>query len=319
MLALTVALASYAAVNLLLSIVVAMLWRMRGAVPAVTEPRARARGLAALRAVPSLGAIVFTAAVVAPAFVLFEPHHESESAGPIVIGLAAVALAQIGVALSLAAIALVRTRTAERAWLRSAMPIDVAPAFGGHAYAVDTGTPIVALVGIFTPKLIADRTVIESCTAAEFAALEAHERGHLRARDNLKRWLMASAPDALRWTRCHAQLTSAWHDAAEDAADDVAAGRNTASRVDLAALIVKIARLAPEPSWPTAAVSPFVDRVGLDRRVRRLLDSGTEPAGNTLKAPMAIAALLVTAIVVTSGVGFREVYDFVEAVIRFWR
>ena len=34
----------------------------------------------------------------------------------------------------------------------------------------------------------------------------AHERGHLHARDNLKRWLMTCAPDVLRWTPLHREI-----------------------------------------------------------------------------------------------------------------
>ena len=44
------------------------------------------------------------------------------------------------------------------------------------------------------------------------------------------------------------------------------------ARADLAALLVKIAGLAPMAPWTAATVSPFVEADGLDRRVRRLLD-----------------------------------------------
>ena len=130
---------------------------------------------------------------------------------------------------------------------------------------------MVALVGVFSPRLVAARTVIDACSAEELAAIVAHERGHLHARDNFKRWLLTCAPDVMRWTRAHASIVAAWRDAAEYAADDAATCGEEEARVDLAALLLKIARLAPPRFATPAAVSPFADKEGLDRRVRRLL------------------------------------------------
>ena len=93
---------------------------------------------------------------------------------------------------------------------------------------------------------MAARSVIEACTAAELAAIVAHERGHLHC----PRQLQAIA-HGLRARRAaldaavHQQIAAAWHDAAEDAADDAATRGDAASRVDLAALLMKIARLTP--------------------------------------------------------------------------
>src|SRR5688500_13374191 len=89
-------------------------------------------------------------------------------------------------------------------------------------FAIDSVAPIVALVGAFRPRLFAARSVIEACTGGDLAVIVAHERGHLHSRDNLKRWLMACLPDALRWMPMHHEIVAAWHDAAEDAADDAA-------------------------------------------------------------------------------------------------
>ena len=105
----------------------------------------------------------------------------------------------------------------------------------------------------------------------------------------MKRWLMASLPDALRWTPIHREMIDAWHHAAEDAADDVATGGDEGARINLATLIVKIARLAPEPVWPAATVSPFVSPEGLARRVQRLLTPATSTAHARSLRPLAAA------------------------------
>ena len=273
LLVVTVLLASYALFNILLSIVVGAAWRKQRVAGGAASPTQHAATLIRLRSLPAIGAVGITLAVVVPAFAIFEPEHGAESAGPVVLVLAAIAAAQLTAAMAMAAAMIGRTRDAARAWLRNSTPLDVNPPAGVPAYVIESPAPIVALVGVFKPKLVAARSVIDACTTAELNTIVAHERGHLHSRDNLKRWVMACAPDALRWTASHNEIAAAWHDAAEDAADDAATAGDERSRVDLAQLIVKIARLAPAPAWREATVSPFVEPGGLNRRVRRLLES----------------------------------------------
>jgi beta-lactamase regulating signal transducer with metallopeptidase domain len=187
---------------------------------------------------------------------------------------------------------------------------------------IESPAPIVALVGVFKPKLVAARSVIDACTTAELNTIVAHERGHLHSRDNLKRWVMACAPDALRWTASHNEIAAAWHDAAEDAADDAATAGDEGSRVDLAQLIVKIARLAPAPAWREATVSPFVEPGGLNRRVRRLLESGRNPQQRSqprLRRAMLLMTGVVAAWTIAQPRSLETLYHAIEAVIRFGR
>jgi hypothetical protein len=58
---------------------------------------------------------------------------------------------------------------------------------------------------------------------------------------------MASLPDLLRWTPMHREIVDAWHHAAEDAADDATTGGEAMARAELAALLLKVVRLAPAP------------------------------------------------------------------------
>ena len=316
----SVALASYAALNFAISMVVATVWRRLRANHARVSPAARARHLVWLRACPGVGATLLTLTVITPAFAIFEPERASEMAGPLVIVLAVAALVQIGASTVMAAATLARTRAAARGWLKSATPLDVDPPAGVPAYAIESSAPIVALVGVFTPKLIAARTVIDSCSTGELTTIVAHERGHLYARDNLKRWLMGCAPDALRWTPWHREIAAAWHDAAEDAADDAATRGDEGARVDLAALLVKIARLTPEPSWPAATVSPFVEKSGLDRRVRRLLTPGQRLPAPSRWLPLATFAVAVATVAVAfNPASLEQIYFLVESVIAFGR
>jgi Zn-dependent protease with chaperone function len=318
---LMVGLASFAALNAMVSLLVWVAWRvwrpigLAGAVPAI-----RARRLVWLRALPGALAMTFTVAVVLPAFVSYEPITEGEAAGPMVWLLAAMAAAQVLASVWVAATASLRTRAVTRAWLQSSGPLDVDPPAGVPAFAVESASPIVALVGVLSPKLIAARSVLDRCTPEELTRIVAHERGHVQAHDNLKRWLFACAPDLLRWTPLHAEIAAHWHDAAEDAADDVATGGDAQARVDLAALLVKMARLTPEPSWPAAAVSPFVEQDGLERRVRRLLETDdAAPRANAAIPVLVIATGALAVMTVASPAALKGLYDIIEAVIAFGR
>ena len=317
----TVLLASYAFVNVALSMVGAIAWRGWLAGQADTSSR-RARKLIQLRALPAVGAFAITVGVVVPAFTLFEPEQGSEMAGPIVLTLAAVAIAQLVASMAMAAAMIRRTRNAARTWLRNSVPLEVNPPAGVPAYVIDAAAPIVALVGVFKPKLVAARSVIDACTTGELNAIVAHERGHLHSRDNLKRWLMACSPDALRWTAIHHEIAAAWHDAAEDAADDAATTGDDAARVDLAQLIVKIARLAPAPAWREATVSPFVEPSGLNRRVRRLLESGhgaEQRPHSRLRQALVLTTALAASWTLAQPASLERLYHAIEAVIRFGR
>ncbi len=266
-----------------------------------------------------MAAAIVSLVIVVPAFVMFEPYREAEPVGLILPILATCAIAQIAASCWLALAGAIRTRIVARAWLRAGTPLDVQPPAGVPAYAIDSLAPIVALVGVFSPKLIAARAVIDACTREELTAIVSHERGHLHARDNLKRWLMACAPDALRWTPIHQEICAAWHDAAEDAADDVATGGDDGARANLAMLLVKIARLAPETAWPVATVSPFVQQDGLARRVRRLLEPAVETRRTASLWPWSTACCAALVAAVASPEVLMTVFDVVESLVAFGR
>jgi beta-lactamase regulating signal transducer with metallopeptidase domain len=320
-LAIAVSLAGYAVISTVVAFIVAAIWRSGRLSGVSVNPARTATRLVAMRIAPALLGVTLSVGVVLPVFLAFEPVRESEPVGPILIALAAVGLLVIGAAISMAARVAVMTRRIQRQWLRSATALDINPPAGVPAFVIDTPAPIVALVGVVSPRLVAARAVIDACSERELAAIVAHERGHLHARDNFKRWLLTCAPDLLRWTPAHGEILSAWRDAAEDAADDAATSGIDEARVDLAALLVKIARLAPRFSTP-AAVSPFADEDGLDRRVRRLLEPSQAPRTRSWRvlfpAVVCVTALAVTAAVVDPA-RLKPIYDIVELTVALGR
>jgi Zn-dependent protease with chaperone function len=316
-----VSLSAYGLLAIATSIVTAIVWRTRAVAPANLPPVVRARRLFQLRLAPGLAAAALTLFVITPAFVIFEPASGGEQAGPMLEIVSALSLLLIGASVAGGARCLWVTTRIEREWLRSSEPIDASRAAGLRAFAIQSTSPLVALVGVFAPKLIAAKTVVDACTPQEIAWIAAHERGHFDARDNLKRWIMASLPDMLRWTPIHDEIVGAWHHAAEDAADDAATGGQAVARAELAALLLKIVRLAPAPAWNAAIVSPFVEHHGLDRRVRRLLQPETEPPAPQAIVPMMAAAALPVAIVtaLSSHATLKTIFEALEHLVAFGR
>ena len=316
-----VGLAAYTMLDIALSAFVAIAWRTRAVAPADLPPAVRARWLLYLRLVPSVGALLLTLAIVTPAFAIHEPVVHDEAMGPALALLACVALVQIGASLFLAGRSALLTARIERAWLRSSSVLDAKMAGALPAFVIDSPSPIVALVGVFSPKLIAARTIVAACSPAEIASIIGHERGHLHAGDNLKRWIMGSLPDLLRWTSIHHEISAEWHQAAEDTADDAATGGDAVARAELAALLVKVVRLAPRPIWNAAIVSPFVEHQGLDRRVRRLLRRDLEPPAPLAIVPrIAVTTAVIASLgIVSSPAALEVIFQALEGLVALGR
>jgi len=316
-----VALSAYCLLDVAISLVVAIVWRTRAIAPTDLPPTVRARRLLQLRLVPSLAAAAITLLVVMPAFVIFEPPSAEEDIGPVFALLAFVAVAQLSIAAITAARSAWLTQRVARAWLHTSRAIDGHQSAGLRAFAVESPSPMVALVGVFNPRLIASSSVINACSAEEIACIAGHERGHFDARDNLKRWIVASLPDMLRWTPVHHEIVDAWHHAAEDAADDATTGGEALARAELAALLLKVVRLAPAPSWHAAVVSPFVEQRGLERRVRRLLRPELEPPAPLAIVPLIGLGVMLSAIVaaMSSPATLKAIFVTLEHLVAFGR
>jgi Zn-dependent protease with chaperone function len=240
------------------------------------DPAARAAALVRIR----LGSVVLSvgATVVAAAsFLFFEQREHPESTGMILPALGALTLA-FWLAAALRTIRLaVATRRVLRRWMATAEPV-VMPGIHVPSFAVTAAFPVVAVVGIFRPRLIVARSVLASCTSSQIVAIAAHERRHLRARDNLRRTLMSASPDLIAWLPLAARLRDAWSAAAEEAADDAAAEVGDEGRLELADALIRVARLGAGGSYAALPASALYRGENLDRRIRRLLEPVPAPA-----------------------------------------
>ena len=152
--------------------------------------------------------------------------------------------------------------------MRASRPLALAGA-AMPVFAVDADAPVMALVGVLRPRLLITRPVLDALTDEELAAGVAHELGHWRARDNLKRLAMRAAPDMWFATGVARWLERRWAAASEYAADR-SAGGSERERCALASALVKVARLTPPLVPIDGPISALVD--GGD--IRR----GTAPA-----------------------------------------
>ena len=280
---LVLSLAAFGVAALVSSAVVALAWWQRAPGTQDETPPRRADALLRLRLVPAVlaaGAGLF--AIVG--LWRFESRDTDE-----VIGWTLRAGATCGVVyLALFAARVwkmaLETRRLLDAWLVGATPITL-PDVTVPAFRIHTGFPVVAVVGILHPTLVVDAAVLNACSPDELAAILAHEHGHLRRWDNLRRALFAATPDLLAGTPAGRDLRHAWREATEEAADDVAAERGEAVRVHLAAALLRVARLAPATATHPAATfhgaqlpaSALYRGESVERRVRRLC-AGPAPA-----------------------------------------
>jgi hypothetical protein len=289
--------------NAAISMLTVLIWR------ATRRRGLRADSLFFLRMLPAIGSATILFGIILPAFLIFEPRGTTERAGPALLVFVVAAAALVAFGLRRVIASWLHTRRFERAW-REAGVASAYPGIPVPAYRVPTALPLAALVGVFRPRLFISDSFLDTLSADERQAVLNHEAGHLRSRDNLKRALMRLAPDWLAMSSAGREIEAAWAIAAEEDADDRAAGPDRARSLDLGSALVKASRLA---AMPSGVASSFCDGAPIARRVERLLSDppvrrgplmtrsarwacalGVPVAGAFLAAPALQAAYLIT-------------------------
>lgn len=275
----TLTLAWFLIVNIVMSAAV-VVWAAR------TTSGRNSAGSASLwfaaRVAPAAASLLFVAGVFVPSYWKYEPRDFEEgfdvTLAALALGAACLLVAAGGRGLRAWRSAARRTRL----WMRTARPLVLAgcpiPAFE-----IDADTPIMALVGVLRPRLLVTRGLVAALTEEELAASVAHEIGHSRARDNLKRLLMLASPDILTSTTAARAIERRWLSASEQSADRMAASESPAARCALASALVKVARLMPVTPKPGRGngwepISTLVDGGEIVSRVERLLADAAPPA-----------------------------------------
>src|SRR5512143_3895084 len=209
---LTLSLSWFVAINVLTSgaIVCAahlMLRRIKSESPAIWL---------ALRLAPAALSMLFVTVLCVPSYWQYEPREATEGFD---ITLTTIAVLGIALLLTSAVRGIAAWRSASRRvddWIRHA---DKAVVGTTPCFIVDSDRPMIALSGVWRHRLVVTRGLVEALTGAELAAAIAHELGHRRAWDNVKRLAMRSAPDFLGTSRVARAFERRWAAAAEHSAD----------------------------------------------------------------------------------------------------
>lgn len=267
-------------------------------------PHTRARLLACWRLFPSAMALA-TAALTWVAFVRFEPFDADETLGAMLPLVAAAGITSAAAGLHRAARAWHQTTNALRAWPAESTGI----ARRLPVLTIDVPFPIVAVVGIWRPRLYVARQVVARCDSREVDAIIAHEAAHVDARDNLTRLLFASTPVVPFVSRTAAEIESAWVAASEEAADD-AARRDEPSALALASALTKVARMASGGA-PLLHASAILSGSSVEHRVRRLLGPPAHVPQDYWRIALTCGLVSATLLALSPPV-VRGVYDLAE-------
>ena len=222
--------------------------------------------LLALRLLPATISIAVAVCLFVPVHLRLEPANPGERFAPVAYVLAAVALALIVRSawrlVSLASAAARLNAMRGRAVVHQGIPCTELPMTGG-----------ITLAGVFRPRILLDERARAALSDGELEVALAHELAHGRARDNLARVLMWCSPDFLGLVPAGRRIETLWTAASEYRADAHAAAGEPGRAAQLAAALVKVARLGRPRGLSVAPLcSTFNQPALLETRVRLLLN-----------------------------------------------
>lgn len=275
LLGISLGLSALLTVNAAASLASAGVWRLIRSPLQRCSARTRAEFLFAFRVGPLLLSTLFVGAFLIPAYLLHEPYTTGEVVSGKLATLAALSAIGVLLAISRAVRSWLATRRLLKAWLSAARPAQL-PNVLIPTFILRHDFPVLAVVGTFRPRLFVADRVLHALSPDELHAAIAHEAGHLNARDNLKRSLLRVCGDALLMIPCGRSLDRAWAEISESAADEYAAQESSNTALNLAAALVKVAKMVPKGARAAVPVAAFLvgneeDR-GIKARVRRLLE-----------------------------------------------
>jgi Zn-dependent protease with chaperone function len=274
-----------------------------------------------MRLAPAAASVLFVTVLFIPSYWKYEPREAVEGFD-LTLTLVA-ALAGLLVAASVVRGLLAWRAAAQRVgrWVQHARVLPKATAaWATPIFIVDSDQAFIALSGIRRHRLLVTRGLVDALSGAELAAAIAHELGHRRAWDNLKRLAMRSAPDILTFTPAARHLERRWASAAEHAADGAAASA-PAERCALASALVKDARLSGTPSAmatgmpPSEPISTLIGGADITSRVQRLLED-RPPLDQPRAYGPALGVSAVFLVLLTYDPTLRLVHDITERLLR---
>jgi Zn-dependent protease with chaperone function len=146
-----------------------------------------------------------------------------------------------------------------------------------QAVIIEKEAPLLALAGIFRPRLIVSDGVLRALSSDQLDVALHHENAHRVSRDNLKRLFLLMAPAPVPYVASLSSLDHAWAKFSEWAADDEAARGDSHRALALAAALLRVARMGAGPRLSLLHSSLAASDRELSARIDRLLR--IQPAG----------------------------------------
>lgn len=275
LLGISLLLAALFIINAAASLAAAGLWRLLRRPTWRCSARTRAEILFAMRIGPPAIAAISVAVLLIPSYLVYEPYSTNEFVSKKLGALAIVSAVGVLLAFWRGFRAWLATNSLQRKWLASGTPVRVS-GIGIPTFRLPHPFPIIAVIGTLRPRLFIAERVLATLRPEELMAAIAHECGHLAARDNFKRSLLRACRNALLVIPCGRSLDRAWAEASESAADEYAARESAAVALNLAAALVRIARMIPEGAHAAMPLAAFLvgseETRGVKARVRRLIE-----------------------------------------------
>ncbi len=320
------ALAVFFSINALGSLIATAFWFCLRQSPRRWRAATRASVIFWLRAAPAAFALAFVTVLMLPAYLIHEPHPSPENVGFALFALAVCSACGIGLALFRAVASMRATRRLKAAWLRSAESVSLS-GVAIPAYVLRHSTPVIAVVGVVRPALFIAGQVLESLSREELKVALTHENGHLVARDTLRRAVLSFCRNLLL-IGVGRTLDRAWAEESERAADEYAARAGAGVALDLAAALIKIARLMPAGVNNVVPAGAFLlegGDNGVAGRVRRLTELASTratPADGEFQFPKAALLAGLTGLTTASAALAADwqvlatVHAFTERVVK---
>jgi Zn-dependent protease with chaperone function len=263
-------LASFFAVNAAAGFLISLVSRAAARSAESMRARSAARFLFAVRVLPGALGIAVVLSLCVPSYLWLEPQAPSER-----IGWACLALAFLGAAGWLVSLARVTRALAfsaqfNRAWQQTGCET-LLHGESSKAVIVERDAPLLALAGVFRPRLLVSQAVLQLLSAEELELALQHENAHRTSRDNLKRLFLLLAPAPIPFLHGLSFIEHCWAKFSEWAADDEAVRGDSHRALSLAAALLRVARMGAAPRLSFLHTSLCADDHDLSARIERLL------------------------------------------------
>jgi Zn-dependent protease with chaperone function len=284
------------------------------------QPRAAARFLLALRLLPSALSALFVTSLCVPSYLWLEPAGAVERVGALcaALGLIGAATWTLTLARSIrAVVSSLRYHSSAGSAGQETSILEKTSA----AKIVEEEGPVLAMSGLFHPRLFISRGILRVLSADELDAALAHEDAHRISRDNAKRFLLLLAPDIFPFLRPLRALERNWAKFTEWAADDQATAGDSRRALSLAAALVHVARLDAAPRLPILSTSLLGCDRDLSARVNRLLRIAPSAPARTRRyqVMLRMGGLLLAfgyVVLLTSPATLFSVHELLERFLR---